>query len=308
MTQECTSAGTQRSNMHKPLLPLPSPGVVHGLHPQSCCPLVKLASLYSLIRTHVGASETSCPNKPSRAALGSSPDLLACILPDWMTSASRATVAVLALLMLCLASRPAEAGLWRQQREQPSFNAVPARIAAKGQGKASLPSYVLSPSSRRCCSALTVLNLVSNVSLPCTVGSLTELQAQAAGETFVNKLLGTDCFTKSLSIVSKDCSNSDSEKKNRLAMALAICHLDQLGLPAFTCKPSMTLKQCADNMKDDRQYTTYMEFLSNVDTYELFLLSIMQNLPECSHPQSKNLVYAVTPAYCGRDLYVTNQI
>jgi len=117
---------------------------------------------------------------------------------------------------------------------------------------------------------------VFHVSLPCTVGSLTELQAQAAGETFINTLLGTDCFTKSLSIVNKDCSKLDSEKKNRLAMALAICHLDQLGLPAFTCKPSMTLKQCADNIKGDRQYTTYMEFLSNVDTYKLFLLPIMQ--------------------------------
>ncbi|KAL0044124.1 hypothetical protein WJX82_011352 [Trebouxia sp. C0006] len=154
-----------------------------------------------------------------------------------MISALRATVVVLALLNLCLASRPAEAGLWRQQREQPSFTTVPARIAAKGQG------------------------------------SLTELQAQAASETFVNKLLGTDCFTKSLSIVNKDCSNLDSEKKSRLAMALAICHLDQLGLPAFTCRPSMTLKQCADNIKDDRQYTTYMEFLSNVDTMCLFLQS-----------------------------------
>lgn len=113
------------------------------------------------------------------------------------------------------------------------------------------------------------------MSNPCTVGSLTELQAQAVGETFVNKLLGTDCFTKSLSIVNQDCSKLDSEKKSRLAMALAVCHLDQLGLPAFTCKPSMTLKQCADNIKDDRQYTTYMEFLGNVDTYEPFLLPLM---------------------------------
>ncbi|KAL0040098.1 hypothetical protein WJX79_006324 [Trebouxia sp. C0005] len=64
-----------------------------------------------------------------------------------MTSGSRGTVAVFALLILCQASRPAEAALWRQQREQPSFTAVPARIAAKGQG------------------------------------SLTELKAQAAGET-----------------------------------------------------------------------------------------------------------------------------
>ena len=74
--------------------------------------------------------------------------LLACLLASllvWMTSASRATVVVLALLILCLASGPAEAGLWRQQRYQPSFTTVPSRIAAKGQGKASLPSYALSP-------------------------------------------------------------------------------------------------------------------------------------------------------------------
>lgn len=73
-----TSAGTLRIKMQKSLLPLPSPGVVHGLHPQSCCRVVKLACLYSLTRTHVGASETSCPNKPFRAALRSSPGLTAC--------------------------------------------------------------------------------------------------------------------------------------------------------------------------------------------------------------------------------------
>jgi hypothetical protein len=78
MTQQCTSAGTLRIKMQKPLLPLSSPGVVHGLYPQSYCRLVKLACLYSLIRTHVGASETSCPNKPFRAALRSSPGRLAC--------------------------------------------------------------------------------------------------------------------------------------------------------------------------------------------------------------------------------------
>lgn len=105
-----------------------------------------------------------------------------------------------------------------------------------------------------------------SLSVQIVAGSLTELQRLASGETFVNKLLGTDCFTKSLGIVNKDCSKLDSEKKSRLAMALAICHLEQLGLPAFTCKPSMSLKQCADSIKDDRQYTTYMEFLSNVDT------------------------------------------
>lgn len=99
-----------------------------------------------------------------------------------------------------------------------------------------------------------------------SAGTLTELQQLTNGETFVNKLLGTDCFTKSLSVVNKDCSKLDSEKKSRLAMALAICHLDQLGLPTFSCKPSMSLKQCADSMHNDRQYTTYMEFLSNIDT------------------------------------------
>lgn len=97
-------------------------------------------------------------------------------------------------------------------------------------------------------------------------GSLTELQQLAKGETFVSKLLGTDCFTKSLNIIDKDCSKLDSEKKSRLAIALANCHLDQLGLPTFSCKTSMSLKQCAEGMHDDRQYTTYMEFLSNMDT------------------------------------------
>lgn len=112
----------------------------------------------------------------------------------------------------------------------------------------------------------TCLFALLTVSQHRSAGTLTELQQLASEETFVNKLLGTDCFTKSLSVVNKDCSKLDSEKKSRLAMALAICHLDQLGLPTFSCKSSMSLKQCADSMHNDRQYTTYMEFLSNIDT------------------------------------------
>ena len=93
-----------------------------------------------------------------------------------------------------------------------------------------------------------------------------ELQQLATGETFVNKILGSDCYTKSLDLLDSDCSRMDSEKKSRLAMALANCHLEQLGQPTFICKRSMNLKQCADNMRDNRMYSTYLEFLSNIDT------------------------------------------
>ena len=58
----------------------------------------------------------------------------------------------------------------------------------------------------------------------------------------------------------------DADKKSRLAMALANCHLEQLGQPTFICKRNMNLKQCADNMRDNRMYSTYLEFLSNIDT------------------------------------------
>ena len=93
-----------------------------------------------------------------------------------------------------------------------------------------------------------------------------ELQQLATGETFVNKLLGTDCFAKSLHVLNSDCSRMDSDNKSRLAMSLANCHLEQLGLSTFTCRPSMSLKQCAENIQDDRMYSTYLEFLSNIDT------------------------------------------
>lgn len=93
-----------------------------------------------------------------------------------------------------------------------------------------------------------------------------ELQELSTGETFVNKILGSDCYTKSLDILDSDCSRMDSEKKSRLAMALANCHLAQLGLPTFTCKHNMNLKQCADNMRNERMYSTYLEFLSNIES------------------------------------------
>ena len=159
-------------------------------------------------------------------------------------------------LAFALISVPAEASFWVKDPDQPAFTAVPPRMSDSGQGR------VLLLLNETCC----LLQILCRCSSPYVAGRFTELQQLAQGETFINKLLGTDCFTKSLSIVNKDCSRLDSERKSRLAMALAICHLGQLGLPAFTCKPSMSLKQCADNMKDDRQYSTYMEFLSNIDT------------------------------------------
>ena len=93
-----------------------------------------------------------------------------------------------------------------------------------------------------------------------------ELQQLDTGETFVNKILGSDCYTKSLDVLDSDCSKMDSDRKSRLAMSLANCHLEQLGLPTFTCRRNMSLKQCADNMRDERMYSTYLEFLSNIDT------------------------------------------
>lgn len=152
---------------------------------------------------------------------------------------------------------PAQAGFWTKELEQPVFTTLPTRVSTQGRGVTPSPLTLF----RHTHTNPALLNTVDPV-----VGRMTELQQLANGETFVNKLLGTDCFTRSLSIVNKDCSKLDSEKKSRLAMALAICHLDQLGLPTFSCKPSMSLKQCAGNMGSDRQYTTYMEFLSNIDT------------------------------------------
>ena len=97
-------------------------------------------------------------------------------------------------------------------------------------------------------------------------GKVAELQQLATGESFINKLLGTDCFSNSLRLLDSDCAKMDADRKSRLAMALANCHLEQLGLPTFTCKPNMNLRQCADSMQNDRQYSTYLEFLSNIDT------------------------------------------
>ena len=168
--------------------------------------------------------------------------------------------ALAALLMLISASQTlhVEAGLWSPGREPPTFSAVPAHIASKGQGQ-----YLLSAEDR---CLLLPFNLDQASDAVTTAGSLKELQTQASGESFVSKLLGTDCFTNSLSIVNNDCQSLDSERKSRLAMALAICHLKQLGQPTFTCRPSMSLKECADSMTTERQYMTYMEFLSNADT------------------------------------------
>lgn len=99
-------------------------------------------------------------------------------------------------------------------------------------------------------------------------GMLTGLEEASKTETFLDKLFGTDCYSRSLQTLGNDCGGLSQPDKSRLAFGLTACHLQQLGQPASECHRRSSLKQCADDL-DDRGYSTYLKFLAEIDRWPL---------------------------------------
>ncbi|KAH7618238.1 hypothetical protein Ndes2526B_g07161 [Nannochloris sp. 'desiccata'] len=99
---------------------------------------------------------------------------------------------------------------------------------------------------------------------------IASLQAAAGTETFLDKMLGTNCYSRAVSDLERDCSRLDQLQKSRLALGLANCQLATQGQDTFPCSNTETLRACVDRLPD-RENFMYIEFLTHVDSMCLFI-------------------------------------
>ncbi len=78
-------------------------------------------------------------------------------------------------------------------------------------------------------------------------GRLGRLAELAQTDSFINRVLGTDCYTAALAAVNGDCRSLGHEQKTRLALAFSNCHLSRLGKKTYACTERMSLQQCVDH-------------------------------------------------------------
>lgn len=143
---------------------------------------------------------------------------------------------------------------------RPTFEVLPMRNADQGQGGSDrgcvTPSFTQSARhlSRR-----------RQADMPITrAGALKHLQQEADSEGFLDRILGTDCFSKSVSQLNGQCKNLQQDQKYRLAFSLLNCHQQHTGGRMYICSADMTISNCASHMSD-RDHSSFMEFLTNID-------------------------------------------
>ena len=82
-----------------------------------------------------------------------------------------------------------------------------AACACAGWGRSPAPKFAVVPSTLRAVGQ----------------GQVEALAGEAANETFLDRLLGTNCFTRALKELDADCRSMGQEQKSRLALALVNC-------------------------------------------------------------------------------------
>ncbi len=78
-------------------------------------------------------------------------------------------------------------------------------------------------------------------------GRLGRLAELARTDSFIARVLGTDCYTAALAAVNGDCRSLGHEQKTRLALAFSNCHLSKLGKKTYACTARMSVQQCVDH-------------------------------------------------------------
>ena len=99
-------------------------------------------------------------------------------------------------------------------------------------------------------------------------GKLGQLAVRAQAETFLDRLMGTNCYSKALTVVTGDCAKLDTEEKYRLALELLNCHQRVVGGPHYACDRSQQFQQCVAGMPD-RDHGVFAEFLTNIERLTL---------------------------------------
>lgn len=96
------------------------------------------------------------------------------------------------------------------------------------------------------------------------------LRNNAASETFLDTLLGTNCYSKALTELQRDCRHLEQEEKSRLAVRLANCQLATQGQETYPCSSSDPLRECVERLSDKANFL-YIEFLTHIDSMCLFI-------------------------------------
>ena len=76
--------------------------------------------------------------------------------------------------------------------------------------------------------------------------------------------MGTNCYSKALTVVTSDCAKLDTEEKYRLALELLNCHQRVVGGPHYPCDRRQQFQQCVAGMPD-RDHGVFAEFLTNIE-------------------------------------------
>ena len=99
---------------------------------------------------------------------------------------------------------------------------------------------------------------------------ISTLQSAAKTETFLDKMLGTNCYSRAVKELQHDCAHLDQAQKSRLALRLANCQLATQGQDTYPCSDNEPLRACVERLPDRDNYM-YIEFLTHVDSMCLFI-------------------------------------
>eukprot|EP00887_Chlorella_sp_A99_P005575 scaffold1.g5575.t1 len=88
---------------------------------------------------------------------------------------------------------------------------------------------------------------------------LESIAAEADKEGFLDRVLGTNCFSAAVKELNADCRRMQQEQKSRLALRLVNCHQGAHGGDTFPCGRRQPLKACIEGLPD-RLWHMYVEF------------------------------------------------
>ena len=78
-----------------------------------------------------------------------------------------------------------------------------------------------------------------------------EARERAGAESWLQHLLGTDCYTRAVAELHARCDAMSDEQRIRLAIAFAGCQQRLTRGTAFACRAGRSLKDCVAAMDDD---------------------------------------------------------
>ena len=152
------------------------------------------------------------------------------------------------LIAADLLCRVSGSALPRHDGRAPRYEAASSRAVSLGQGDGARSNAAAVMLQCRPGSSARVLDHAHHPMLVAwRAGRLGRLAELAQTDSFITRVLGTDCYTAALAAVNGDCRSLGHEQKTRLALAFSNCHLHKLGKRTYACTERMSLPQCVDH-------------------------------------------------------------